>query len=95
MKCWAISLILLSGFYSSAAHRPNIILILTDDLGVGDIGCYGGKFAPTPNLDRMAREGIRFTQYYSASPICSPSRTGILTGMYPARWRITSYLFTI
>jgi len=74
--------------------RPNIILILTDDMGFGDIGCYGGKFAPTPNLDRMAAEGTRFTQYYSASPICSPSRTGILTGMYPARHRITSYLQT-
>ena len=76
------------------SSRPNIILILTDDMGFGDVGCYGGKFAPTPNLDRMASEGIRFTQYYSASPICSPSRTGILTGMYPARWRITSYLQT-
>jgi arylsulfatase A-like enzyme len=73
---------------------PNIILILTDDMGFGDIGCYGGRFAPTPNLDRMAREGTRFTQYYSASPICSPSRTGLLTGMHPARWRITSYLQT-
>ena len=77
---------------AAESKRPNIILILTDDMGFGDVGCYGGKFAPTPNLDRMASEGIRFTQYYSASPICSPSRTGILTGMYPARWRITSYL---
>jgi len=89
-------LTLLSCLASVAAEsqRPNIILILTDDMGFGDIGCYGGKFAPTPNLDRMATEGIRFTQYYSASPICSPSRTGILTGMHPARWRITSYLQT-
>ena len=79
---------------NSPATRPNIVLILTDDMGFGDVGCYGGKFAPTPNIDRMAREGTRFTQYYSASPICSPSRTGILTGMYPARWRITSYLQT-
>lgn len=78
----------------AAAPRPNFILILTDDMGYGDIGCYGGKFAPTPNLDRMAREGIRFTQYYSASPICSPSRAGLTTGTYPARWRITSYLQT-
>jgi len=82
------------GAASPVPNRPNIILILTDDMGFGDLGCYGGTFAPTPNLDRMASEGIRFTQYYSASPICSPSRTGILTGMYPARWRITSYLQT-
>ena len=74
--------------------RPNIVFILTDDMGYGDTGCYGGKFAPTPNIDRLAQEGIRFTQYYAASPICSPSRTGLLTGMYPARWRITSYLQT-
>ncbi len=74
--------------------RPNILLILTDDMGYGDVGCYGGQFAPTPNLDRMAKEGIRFTQYYSASPICSPSRAGLTTGMCPARWHITSYLQT-
>ncbi len=63
-------------------------------MGYGDVGCYGGKFVPTPNIDRLAKEGTRFTQYYAASPVCSPSRTGILTGMYPARWRITSYLQT-
>jgi arylsulfatase A-like enzyme len=74
------------------AQKPNIIFILTDDMGYSDVSCYGGQFAPTPNLDRMASEGIKFTQYYSASPICSPSRTGILTGMAPARWSITSFL---
>ena len=74
------------------AKKPNIIIILTDDMGFSDIGCYGGNFAPTPNIDKMAAEGIRFTQYYSASPICSPSRVGILTGMSPASWNITSYL---
>lgn len=73
-------------------RKPNIILILTDDMGFSDIGCYGGNLTPTPNLDRMASEGIRFTQYYSSSPICSASRTGILTGMAPAKWNITSYL---
>lgn len=72
--------------------RPNIIFILTDDMGYGDIECYGGKFVPTPNLDRMAEEGIRFTQYYSASPISSASRAGLLTGIHPAEWNITSYL---
>jgi arylsulfatase A-like enzyme len=74
--------------------RPNIILILADDMGPGDLGCYGGKQAPTPRIDQLAKEGTRFTQYYSASPICSPSRAGIITGMYPARWRITSFLQT-
>jgi arylsulfatase A-like enzyme len=74
--------------------RPNILFILSDDMGYGDIGCFGGKFAPTPNLDRLAREGIRFTQYYSVAPICSPSRAGLTTGMFPARWNITSFLQT-
>jgi arylsulfatase A-like enzyme len=77
-----------------AAERPNIIFLLTDDMGYGDPGCYGGKIVPTPNIDRLAKEGIRFTQYYAASPICSPSRTGLLTGMVPARSRITSFLQT-
>jgi len=74
--------------------KPNILFILSDDMGYSDIGCYGGQFAPTPNLDRLAREGIRFVQYYSPSPICSPSRAGTTTGMFPARWNITSFLQT-
>src|ERR1035437_7643351 len=78
----------------AAPTRPNILFILSDDMGYGDIGCFGGKFAPTPNLDRLAREGIRFTQYYSVAPICSPSRAGLTTGMFPARWNITSFLQT-
>ena len=56
--------------------RPNIVFVLADDLGPGDLGCYGGKIAPTPNLDRMAKEGTRFGRYYAAAPICSPSRCG-------------------
>ncbi|MGZ4988350.1 MAG: sulfatase-like hydrolase/transferase [Limisphaerales bacterium] len=79
---------------ANGASRPNIVFILTDDMGYGDVGCYGGKFVPTPNIDRLAMEGTRFTQFYVASPVCSPSRTGFLTGMYPARWRITNYLQT-
>ena len=75
-------------------RRPHIVFILTDDMGYGDLGCTGGKLAPTPNLDRMAAEGIRFARYTSASPVCSPSRTGATTGMFPARWRITSFLQT-
>jgi arylsulfatase A-like enzyme len=77
-----------------ANRPPNIVIILADDLGPGDLGCYGGKQVPTPRIDQLAKEGTRFAQYYSASPICSPSRAGIITGMYPARWRITSFLQT-
>lgn len=77
----------------AAEPRPNIIVLLADDLGWGDVACYGGK-VPTPNLDAMAREGTRFTQFYVASPICSPSRAGLITGQFPARWQITSYLQT-
>jgi arylsulfatase A-like enzyme len=74
--------------------KPSIIFILADDLGPGDIGCYGGRIADTPYLDRIAKNGLRFTQYYSAAPICSPSRAGLLTGCFPARWKITSFLQT-
>lgn len=73
-------------------RRPNIIFILADDLGPGELGCYGGKEAATPNIDRLAREGTRFEQFYVASPICSPSRCALITGQFPARWRIVSYL---
>src|SRR3954447_23343241 len=72
--------------------RPHIIFILADDLGPGDIACYGGTMVPTPNIDRLAAEGTRFKQFYVASPVCSPSRCALITGQYPARWRITSYL---
>ncbi|MCX7007226.1 MAG: sulfatase-like hydrolase/transferase [Kiritimatiellaeota bacterium] len=75
-------------------EKPNIIFVLTDDMGYGDVGCNGGKFVPTPNIDRLASEGTRFTQFSVASPICSPSRTGFTTGMFPARWHLTSYLQT-
>ena len=88
--------LLLAAVLSGAepARRPNIVFILADDMGRGDLGCYGGTQAPTPCLDRLAAEGLRFEQYYSASPICSASRTGLLTGRFPARWRITSFLQT-
>lgn len=97
MNKFVLGLGLLSLTFSAFGQKgvsraPNIILILTDDMGIGDVGCYGGKVAPTPNIDRLAAEGTRFTQYYSGSPICSPSRVSLTTGMHPARWNITSYL---
>ena len=87
-------LALLAAAPLQAAERPNVILVLADDLGTGDLTCYGGQPGQTPNLDRMAKEGVRFTKYYTASPICSPSRCGLITGQFPARWQITSYLQT-
>ena len=76
-----------------AQQRPNIIFILTDDMGFGDISSFNGSYA-TPNIDRLAAQGRRFTNYYSMAPICSPSRVGFMTGMSPAKWNITSYLQT-
>ncbi len=73
-------------------ERPNIVLVLADDLGWGDLSCFGDPGIPTPNLDRLAAEGLRFRQFYVNSPVCSPTRVAILTGQYPQRWRITSYL---
>jgi arylsulfatase A-like enzyme len=96
---WALlSVVFAQGWGGARAaesqRRPHIIFILADDLGPGDLGSYGGKGVGTPHLDRLAAEGTRFTQYYSASPICSPSRAGLITGMHPARWHITSFLQT-
>ena len=64
---------------------PNIVFIMTDDMGYGDLGCYGGKSIRTPNIDRLAAGGMRFTDFYVCSPVCTPSRFGLLTGRYPAR----------
>jgi arylsulfatase A-like enzyme len=72
--------------------KPNIILILADDLGINDLSCYGRTEQPTPNLDRLAKEGARFTTAYCAQPICSPSRAALLTGKSPARLHLTNFL---
>ncbi|MCK4750779.1 MAG: sulfatase, partial [Bacteroidales bacterium] len=66
-------------------HKPNVILIFCDDLGYGDLGCYGSDVNNTPNLDLMAEKGMRFTDFYSAAPVCSPSRAALMTGCYPKR----------
>jgi len=76
-----------------SARRPNFVIILADDLGYGDLGCYGARAICTPNLDRMAAEGVRFTDFYAAAPLCSPSRASLLTGRYPVRAGVPNVLF--
>ena len=77
---------------SFAAGGPNIVFVFIDDMGYGDLSCYGNRDIATVNIDRMAAEGIRFEQFYVGSPICSPSRVAVTTGQYPARHLIHSYL---
>ncbi|MEM6333020.1 MAG: sulfatase [Planctomycetota bacterium] len=77
---------------TSLAPRPNILFILIDDMGYADLGCYGSSFYETPNLDRLAAAGLRFTDGYAACPVCSPTRASLLTGKYPATVGITNYI---
>ncbi|MEW6307198.1 MAG: sulfatase-like hydrolase/transferase, partial [Verrucomicrobiota bacterium] len=87
---------LLFGFWNFPAHsaqpKPNVIFILIDDFGWSDLGCYGSKFYRTPNVDKLAAEGMRFTDAYAACPVCSPTRAAIMTGKYPARLNLTDWL---
>jgi len=77
---------------NASGEKPNIIFILADDLGWAELGCYGNKFNETPNLDKLASQGMRFTEAYAAAPVCSPYRAALMTGQYPARLGITDYL---
>ena len=72
--------------------KPNILFVLADDLGWPHLGCYGSSFYETPTLDKLATEGMRFTDAYAAHPVCSPTRASIMTGKYPARLHITDYI---
>ncbi len=82
-----LKLLLLVFIFSSQTlcQKPNIIMILSDDMGYADLGCYGSRDNHTPHLDRIAREGVQFNSAYSAGPMCTPTRTALLTGRYPAR----------
>ncbi len=91
------SILLFSPLYSqqagnTAPQKPNIVFIFADDLGYKDLGCYGNPFNQTPHLDTLAQQGMKFTQAYVASPVCSPSRAALLTGKHPARLHLTNFL---
>ena len=77
---------------NTSSVKPNILFIFIDDMGYGDLACYGNPETETPNIDRLASEGIRFTQFYVNAPICSPSRVAVTTGQYPPRWGITTFI---
>ena len=72
----------------AADPRPNIIFILADDLGYGEVGCFGSKVIQTPNIDRMAREGVKLTQFYAGAPVCAPSRSVLMTGLHTGHTRV-------
>ena len=76
----------------AAEPMPNFIFVLIDDMGMTDLACYGSKFYETPHLDRLARDGMKFTQAYSACTVCSPTRAALLTGKYPARLQVTDWI---
>ena len=80
------------GYLSTLPRQPNIVFILMDDLGWADIGVNGSAFYETPNIDKLAAEGINFTNGYAACPVCSPTRAALMTGKYPARLQITDWL---
>jgi arylsulfatase A-like enzyme len=77
-----LALLLLAAGFVVAQEKPNIVFILADDLGYGDLGCYGQKRIKTPNIDRLAKEGLRFTQFYAGSTVCAPSRCCLMTGLH-------------
>ncbi len=90
-----IFILIITTFNVSCTRKqklPNIVLIVVDDLGWSDLGCYGSEFYETPNVDRLASEGLRFTHAYAASPVCSPTRAALMTGKHPATLHITDWI---
>src|SRR5579871_6418070 len=81
LSFFALALLVFTPLYAEPPKRPpNLIFVLADDLGYGDVGCYGQKLIQTPNLDRLAADGMRFTQFYAGSTVCAPSRCCLMTG---------------
>ncbi|MDB6140305.1 MAG: N-acetylgalactosamine 6-sulfate sulfatase [Verrucomicrobiaceae bacterium] len=92
MRSAFTALLLLLASAPSQARQPNVVFMLIDDMGWTDLGCYGSKYYESPNIDKLATEGMRFTQAHSACTVCSPTRSAILTGKYPARTHITDWI---
>ena len=89
---YALGLLALAPSVQAAALQPNIVLILIDDLGWMDLSCQGSRYYETPNLDRLAAQGMRFTNAYAACAVCSPTRAAVQTGRYPARLGVTDWI---
>ena len=87
-----VGLLLPSNSYGVEVPKTNVVFFLIDDLGWKDLGCYGSDYYQTPNIDRLANEGMRFTDGYAACNVCSPTRAAIMTGRYPARLLLTQWL---
>ena len=81
-----------SGLFGRERRRPNFVFFLLDDMGWKDLGCFGSPFYETPNIDKLAAQGMRFTNAYAACPVCSPTRASIMTGKYPARLHLTDWI---
>ena len=95
MKYWFIATFM--GFATTvipafSQERLNVVFFLVDDLGLGDVGCFGSTFHETPHIDQLAADGMKFTQAYSACTVCSPSRAAILLGKYPGRIHLTDWI---
>src|ERR1700712_4952451 len=88
----ALTIFLSASASAQTLKRLNIVFILADDLGWRDLGCYGSSFYETPHLDKLASQGMRFTQAYAACSVCSPTRASIMTGKYPARLHLTNFI---
>ena len=87
VKCICLATIVLSAIcFAGPKERPNVVIIYGDDVGFGDVGVYGSKMIPTPNIDRLANESLMFTDGHCTAATCSPSRFSLLTGRLPNRW---------
>ena len=92
MAAGIASLLVPASALAAKESKTNIVFILADDLGWTDLGCYGSTFYQTPNIDKLAATGMKFTNGYAACPVCSPTRASIMTGKYPARIDLTNWL---